>query len=400
MAKTMEQLYQERYDRYVKAMKMEKPDKVPFRPFAAELAGKIAGYNVQEVTHDVDKALDAVITMCKKVDGIDATVSNMVYVWTGFTEAYGTKYLGVPGIDLEPDESFQYREPRSDKDAWMKADEYDRFIEDPTEFVANVWMPRISKYMIAPGEPNTSINNMAWVKGGIGFMLYGQKIGAHVANMKSECGVVSCLDGALKAPFDILADKFRGFRGVAYDIKRQPDKVLKAVEAVAPHMVFNALTGSNPDTNIPVSHWMHRGATGFFSQEVFDKYYWPTLKWATEKIWETGHQTIYYAEGKWGKNLKTFRELPDKSIIFHCDKDDIYEVHRILGDKFAISGGMPNDLLSFGEPGDVKKHIKKVLGDLAKDGGFILDSEAIMQQDVKIENFIAMAEACNEYGVL
>ena len=159
-----------------------------------------------------------------------------------------------------------------------------------------------------------------------GWGLYGQKIGAHVANMKSECGVVSCLDGALKAPFDILADKFRGFRGVAYDLKRQPDKVLKAVEAVAPHMVFNALTGSNPDTNIPVSLWMHRGATGFFSQEVFDKYYWPTLKWATEKIWETGHQTIYYAEGKWGKNLKSFRELPDKSIIFHCDKDDIYEV--------------------------------------------------------------------------
>ncbi len=400
MAKTMEQLYQERMERYIKAMNLEKPDKVPFRPFAAEFVGNIAGYTAQEVTHDVDKALDAVITMCKEIEGIDAAVVNMVYVWTGMTETYGTKYLRVPGIDLEPNESFQYMEPRTEEDAFMKMEDYDEFIENPTEFVANVWMPRISKYIVGPGKENTFKNNMAWLKGGISCMMYFQKLGAQVARMKEETATVSCLAGALKAPFDILADKFRGFRGVAYDIRRCPDKLLKATEAVAPYMKWNALAGADPEKKVPVGHWMHRGATGFFSQEIFDKFYWPTLKMVTEEIWEAGHQTIYYAEGKWGKNLKTFRELPDKSIIFHCDKDDIYEVHRILGDKFAISGGVPNDLLAFGEPEDVKKHVKKILQDLAKDGGFILDAQAIMQQDTKIENFRAMAEACTEYGVL
>lgn len=400
MAKTMEELYQERMTRYSKAMMLEKPDKVPFRPFAAEIAGKIAGYNAQEVTHDVDKALDAVIKMCKKVDGIDATVSNMVYVWTGLTESYGTKYIRIPGIDLEVDESFQYMEPRTEENAFMKADEYDRFIENPTEFVANVWMPRISKYIKMPGETNTMANNMAWLRGGIAMMMYGGKIGAHVQKMREEAGVVSCLDGALKAPFDILADKFRGFRGIAYDMRRQPDKVLKATEAVAPHMLWNALGGANADKRIPVSHWMHRGATGFFSNEIFEKFYWPSLKMVTEKIWEAGHQTIYYAEGKWGKNLQYFRQLPDKSIIFHCDKDDIYEVHKVLGDKFCISGGVPNHMLAFAEPADIRKHVKKIVQDFGKDGGFILDAEAIMQQDVKVENFIAMAQACTEYGVV
>jgi len=133
MAEDMEKLYNERMKRYLKANHRGKPDKVPFRPFAAEAVGAFYGLNAQQVTHDVDQGLDAIVRMCKEFD-IDATVSNMVYVWTGLTESYGTKYYGVPGIDLEVSESFQYREPRNDDEAWMRADEYDRFIEDPVEF--------------------------------------------------------------------------------------------------------------------------------------------------------------------------------------------------------------------------------------------------------------------------
>lgn len=398
MVEDLEALYNERMERYCIAMQNEKPDKVPFRPFAAEFAGKYAGFNAQEVTHDVDKGLEAVIKMCKDFD-IDATVSNMVYVWTGMTEAYGVNYFGVPGIDLEVNESFQYREPRKDEDAFMRADEYDRFIEDPNEFVMNVWAARTSKYFVAPGEENTTKNNLAWLRGGLSFMAYGIKIGVQIARMKNECGTVSCLAGALKAPFDILADKFRGFRGIAYDIHRQPDNVLKATEAVAPHMLWTALAEADPEKKVPVSHWMHRGATGFFSEEVFKKFYWPSLREVTEEIFKAGHQTIYYAEGKWARNLKYFLELPEKSIIFHCDKDDIFEVHKVLGHRFAISGGVPNDLLAFGAPEDVRKYVKKLIEGIGKDGGYILDAEAIIQQDTKVENFKAMAEACAEYGV-
>jgi len=398
MAKDLEKLYNERMARYVTAMNNEKPDKVPFRPFAAECIGAFYGLNTQQVTHDVDQGLEAVIRLCKDYD-IDATVVNMVYVWTGMTESYGTKYYGVPGIDLDVKESFQYREPQNDEDAFMKADEYDRFIEDPNEFVMNVWAPRISKYFVGPGEINTTKNNLAWLKGGISMMSYFNKLGNQVARMKNEAGTVSCLAGALKAPFDIIADKFRGFRGVAYDIWRHPEKLLKATEKVAPHMAWTAIAESDPEKKVPVSHWMHRGATGFFSEEVFKKFYWPTLREVTEEIFRAGHQIIYYAEGKWQRNLKYFLELPEKSIIFHCDKDDIFDVHRVLGHKFAISGGVPNDLLAFGKPEDVRKRVKEVIEGVGKDGGFILDAEAIMQQDTKKENFQAMIDACNEYGV-
>ena len=47
-----EQLYAERLNRYVTAMRNEKPDRVPIRPFVAEVTGVHAGYNCQQVTHD------------------------------------------------------------------------------------------------------------------------------------------------------------------------------------------------------------------------------------------------------------------------------------------------------------------------------------------------------------
>ena len=129
MSEDMEKLYNERMERYVTAMQNEKPDRIPIRVFAAEFAGKYAGYTCQEVTHDVDKALEAVIKMAKGFQW-DATVVNMVYVWTGMTESYGTKYYAVPGIDIPPDTAFQYIEPATEEEAFMKADEYDALIED------------------------------------------------------------------------------------------------------------------------------------------------------------------------------------------------------------------------------------------------------------------------------
>src|SRR5512136_3268457 len=98
MSENMEKLYAERLNRYVTAMRNGKPDQVPIRPFVAEFAAKYAGYTCQEVTHDFEKAFAAARKCAADFDW-DAVVGNMVYVWTGLTEAQGTDYYAVPGID-------------------------------------------------------------------------------------------------------------------------------------------------------------------------------------------------------------------------------------------------------------------------------------------------------------
>lgn len=105
-----EKIYNERLNRYLTAMENEIPDCIPIRPFVAEFTAKYAGYTCQEVTHDYRKAFDAVIKCGKNFDW-DAMVPNMVYVWTGITQALGLKYYATPGIEIPADVGFQYIEP-------------------------------------------------------------------------------------------------------------------------------------------------------------------------------------------------------------------------------------------------------------------------------------------------
>ncbi len=392
-----EQLYAERLNRYVTAMRNEKPDRVPIRPFVAEVTGVHAGYNCQQVTHDYEYALLAARKCAADFDW-DAVVSNMVYVWTGLTQALGLKYYGIPGIDVAPTVGFQYREPGED-DAFMKADEYDQLIDDPTGFLYNVWLPRVSTEINGPGEPTTYRHNVALVKGSMAMLQYFMALGNQNALLRQESGTVSAIGGILKAPFDIIADKLRGYIGLVMDMHTQPDKVLAACEALAPHLASVAVSTADPAKNVPVGFWMHRGCVPFVNMKQFHSHYWPTLKPVIEELWANGHQTLFYAEGNWNAHLETFTELPDQSIVYHIDQDDIFDVHKKIGHKFCLSGGIPNRILSYGTPDEVRAYCKKVLDGVAGDGGYIMDASAIMQNDTRVENLQAMTEATHEYGV-
>ena len=131
----------------------------------------------------------------------------------------------------------------------------------------------------------------------------------------------------------------------------------------------------------------------------FEEVYWPTLKPIILELWARGHQVLFYAEGDWNAHSKAFAELPAGSIIYHVDRADIFEVHRVLGDRFCLSGGIPNFLLAFRTPQEVRECCKKVIDGVAKDGGYIMDASAIMQNDSKVENVKAMTEFTREYGV-
>ena len=393
----MEKLYAERVNRYVSAMRNEKPDRIPIRPFVAEFVAKYAGYTCQEVTHDYEKAFAAVRKCAIDFDW-DAVVANMVYVWTGLTEAIGTKYYGVPGIHVEPDVGFQYLEPPEDE-PFMRADEYDALIEDPTGFLYGTWLPRTSTQVVPAGQSATYHHNLSFVKGGMAMMQYFSAFGTQNALLRSECGTVSAIAGIFKAPFDIIADKLRGYIGLTMDMFEQPDKVLKACEALMPHLLHVALSTADPEKKVPIGFWMHRGCVPFITPDQFMSHYWPTLKPIIEELWAHGHQVLFYAEGDWGYHLDQFRELPSGSIIYHVDQGDIFKTHEKLGDQFCLSGGIPNVLLSYGSQEEVRECCKKVIDGVAGDGGYIMDASAIMQNDTSIENMKAMTEFTREYGV-
>lgn len=394
---SMEQLYQERLRRFVTALRNEKPDKVPIRPFVAEFTARYAGFTCQEVCHDYSKAFEAAVKCAKDYDW-DAVVANMVYVWTGLAQAIGLRYYGIPGIGIPHTVGFNYIEPPEDQ-AFMREDEYDALIDDPTGFLYNVWLPRVSTEVAKIGEPSTYRNNLALVKGGMAMMVYFMAFGPQIQRLRTECGTASAIAGIFKAPFDIIADKLRGYVGLTMDMHTQPDKVLKACEALAPHLVNVGLTTADPLKQVPIGFWMHRGCVPFINPGQFQSHYWPTLRPCIEEFWRQGHQTMFYAEGKWDYHLDDFATLPERSILFHVDQGDLWLAHRKLHHKFALSGGIPNVLLSYGTPDEVRACGRKVLEEIAADGGYIMDAGAIMQDDTNPENLRALTETTREHGV-
>ena len=387
--------YQERLNRYVTALRNEKPDCIPIRPFVAEFVAKYAGYTCQEVTHDYRKAFQAVLKCARDFDW-DAMVPNMVYVWTGLTQALGLKYYAIPGIDVPPNTPFQYLEPPEQR-AFMKPDEYNMLIDDPTSFLYNVWLPRVSREIA--GEDSFSYRSkLALVKGAMAMSEYFNALASQAERMRRETGTVSAIAGILKAPLDIIADKLRGYIGLIKDLHRQPEKVLEACEVLAPHLTKVALMTADPTKTVPIGFWMHRSYVPFINMKHFKNIFWPTLKPIIEELWSHGHQVLFYAEGDWTPHLETFAELPEGSIVFHIDRTDILEAHKKLGRKFCLSGGLPNYLLSVGTPEDVKRYCKKIIDKVASDGGYIMDASAIIQNDAKIENIKAMTDFTRKYG--
>jgi uroporphyrinogen-III decarboxylase len=227
---------------------------------------------------------------------------------------------------------------------------------------------------------------------------YFMGFGTQGALLRSESGTAGAIAGIFKAPFDIIADKLRGYIGLTMDMFEQPEKVLKACEALMPHLMHVALTTADVEKKVPIGFWMHRGCTPFITREQFHSHYWPTLKPIIEEIWKNGHQTLFYAEGNWDAHLESFAELPDRSIVYHVDQGDIFKAHKVFGHKFCLSGGIPNFLLGYRTADDVRAHVKKVIEGVAREGGYVLDANAIIQNDAKVENIKAMTEACREYG--
>jgi rfaE bifunctional protein kinase chain/domain len=385
-----ESLYRQRLARYVTAMRNETPDRVPIRPFVAEFTATYAGMTCQEVVHDYQKAFDAVVTCARDFDW-DAVVPNMVYVWTGLTQAAGLRYYGIPGIGLPYDTGFNYIEPPEDK-AFMRADEYDALIRDPTGFLFNTWLPRVSAEVAAPGTPASYRSHLALVKSSMAMTEYFQAFGPQIERLRVECGMPSAI---AKSPFDIIADKLRGCLGLLSG--SHPTRVLPPAKPDAASLLFV------PDHVRPEQAGAHRLLDASRLRALRQSQAVRVALLADPQavhrgVLEERPPDALLRRGQVG-HLDRFRELPARSIVFHVDRDDVFAVKRKLGDRFAISGGVPNGLLSFGWPAEVRAFCRRVIDEVASGGGYIMDAGAIMQNDTSVENLRVLTDTAREFGV-
>ena len=115
----------------------------------------------------------------------------------------------------------------------LEPEEYDLFIEDPYQCMVEKLLPRLYEGLDA-GKDEKALNlaRAFHAKNRTGAVM-----GSTMAEMIEKYQFAAFPAGGMtEAPFDFLADFIRSFSGIAKDIRRYPEKVLKACDAVLPHM--------------------------------------------------------------------------------------------------------------------------------------------------------------------
>ena len=82
-------------------------------------------------------------------------------------------------------------------EAYMRADEYDQLIADPTGFLYNVWLPRAAAPLSPLGGPVTFEHNLSLVKGSMAMLQFFYALGNQCQLLRQETGTVSAIAGIL-----------------------------------------------------------------------------------------------------------------------------------------------------------------------------------------------------------
>jgi hypothetical protein len=406
--------YRSRATRLRQAILLEGvPEQVPVTALTGMYPALRAGLTPHEAMYDYPKAAQAWLE-CNLALQPDAMMApNFAAIPGRAFDILDVRVLSWPGHGVPKEVGFQYNEAE-----WMREDEYHLLIDDPTDFLLHVWLPRVVGGLEGFGEMVSPMDTieivasppylMRWANPAVQASL--EKLTAAGRECAEWAGTVFPLLGRLvaegfpghfgtmsKAPFDVIGDTMRGTRGILMDVFRQPEAVIEACDRLAPVLVKwvtrRASIATPPLVFIP----LHKGADGFMSDEMFHRFYWPGLRKVINGLVEDGFCVYLFAEGGYNSRLEAIRDVPPGRTLWHFDHTDMRRAKEILGGVACIQGNVPLSLLQLGTPDEVTAYCRGLIDAVGLDGGFILDAGAVIDQ-AKEENLLAMIGAAREHG--
>ena len=136
-------LLEQRWNRTMQAVRMEKVDKIPFSYSGSAYVARRQGMTIADFISDYTKATDASIEFCRSLPGIDTIHTPIME-----PQALKTLWLSevkVPGKDLPDDELWQIHEYQR-----IDVDDYKRIVKDG-------YGPWLADYMKKLGDPGPAL---------------------------------------------------------------------------------------------------------------------------------------------------------------------------------------------------------------------------------------------------
>jgi len=407
-----EKAYKERVTRFIRAFQLNKPDRVPCILPTSNYPAYYAGTDLRTVMYDYEKLGQAWLKFLNDFD-MDTYIPPGMVPPGRALEAVDYKLYKWPGHGIAGNTtSYQCVEAE-----WMKADEYDALIKDPSDFWLRTYMPRVFgafkafqqlpplttfeeiaiQSFVPFGLPDVQAGFQALLEAGRESLKWVATVGA-VAGKALADGFPGIMSGLAKAPFDTLGDTLRGTQGIMMDMFQRPDKLHEAMERIVPLTIASAIGAVNAGMAPLVIMPLHKGADAFMSVKQYETFYWPTLKKVVMALVNEGIMPILFAEGSYNKRLDIIKDFPKASVAWYFDQTDIFKAKEVLGNVFCIIGNVPTSLLMTGKPQEVKEHCRRLIEVCGKGGGYILAGGANIDEGPP-ENLRAMMAAAKEYGV-
>jgi len=389
------------------------PRRIPICPSAGFFPVQYAGVSMYDAMYDYDALTGAWEKYCNDLTP-DTYNAPTTVVPGRVLDILDLKLGQWPGHGVSKHSEYQYVEKE-----YMKADEYQDLIDDPTGFFMNTFFPRIfgalkplQKMPLLPPvneiplilpalfpfgdeEVQTAFGNLA--KAGQEAIRWRDVVRRLNATIMGK-GYPAFSGGFTKAPFDVIGDCLRGTREILMDMYRHPDELIEACERITPFMIKSGVAACKASGHIMPFIPLHKGADGFMSDEQFQTFYWPTLRKVIIGLVNAGMVPQLFAEGGYNQRLEVIGDVPKGKVVWWFDLTDMARAKEIVGPVACIAGNVPLSLLCTASPDDVKAYCKDLMDVAGKDGGFIFSTGAGMQGS-RPENVRAMIEFSKDYGI-
>lgn len=357
------------------------PTRVPVNnPLALDAMVEYAGCSVAEIYWDMTKAEEVFDKVCRDFPADQSP---------GGTRRYPSFYqvLGSKPFVMSSTGTMQHPNVEG-----MEVGDYEEFIASPYDCIIEKILPRLYT------ELNTDSNKKALTMAKALNAWQGEMaaVGALGGKIKAKYGFPTIPGGATTAPFDFMADFFRGFTGILKDIRRYPEKVAAACDAVTPILVKKGKLLVPSDFGMTVIP-LHMGP--YLRTPDFEKYYFPSLKKQVEMLTDMGINVQLFVESNYDRYLDYLYDLPENTIL-RFEMGDPKVIKEKLGKKFIISGFYPMSLLITGTKEQCVDKAKELMDILAPGGGYIFDFDkgALNMVGNITENLKAVLEYVIENG--
>jgi hypothetical protein len=348
--------------------------------------------------------------------GLEPDLCNMGLPTSGAAlAALDVKNRLWPGGPLPPNYDYQFIESE-----FMKEDEVDMFLNDPSDFLIRRFFPRMYGVM-KPFADLPPIGNMfqgfeyavpmfdspeflaavkAIIKAGREMKNFREAIGnsyEEIADLGFPPFAHVGAGGVGGAPFDVVSSFLRGMKGSMVDMFRRPEKLIQLCNTIMDRRVAEAKPavpgkdGHPRRTGMPL--W--RGDKSFMSEKAFEKFYWPGLKRALQTNIDLGFVPVPFFEAAFGDRLARLLELPKGKILASIEYVDALQATDILKGHTCLYIRLPlsSKLWSLQEVEDCTKDLIDKCG---KGGGLIVDVR--LPDKGTPEQFKKLMDTLREYG--